>query len=216
MGNYLPGLVLAGDTLAGFLDHVGVGSKARPGHHALPGGLEVSSVLVVEVTAETASAGLEHLRGRDLNTLAIEENPEGFLGEVDQVDRVFVPLDLHDNLLARAFLSNDLLDLSGTQSDFTGLAFNLKPELQTRGLGGHLEFGDTGQDLDFLLLTLDRLGQDSNGDLLSAVLEEQVVAVIQFVAVGLVIESPDVLGFNAARGRDLVPGHVLHNVVPVK
>ena len=206
---------MAGDSLAGFLDHVRVGSKAGPGHHALPGGLEVSSVLVVEVTAKTASASLEHLRGRDLNTLAIEENPERFLGEVDQVDTVFVPLDLHDHLLARALLSNDLLDLSGTQGDFTGLAFNVEPELQAAGLGGHLELGETGQDLDFLLLTLVRLGQNGDGDLLSAVLEEQVVAVVQFVAVGLVIESPDVLGFNTARGGDLVPGQVLHNVVPI-
>ena len=89
---FVPGHVLAGDSGTGFLDHVGVGGEAGPGHHALPGGLEVGGVLVVEVAAETASASLEHLRGRDFDTFAIKENPERFLGEVDQVDIVFVPI----------------------------------------------------------------------------------------------------------------------------
>ncbi len=205
---------LAGDALARWLlEHVREGGQAGLGHQALPGGLEVSSVLVVEVTAETAGTSLEHLRGRDLNPLTVEKDPKRFLREDDKVDVVLVPLDLHDDLLRAFRAGNDLFNLTGLDEELTLLSFNVQLEPHLAGFGGHQKLGDTGQDLDLLLLgALDVLGQDSDGDLLSAVLEEQVEAVVQLVAVGLVIEGPNVLGFDAARGGDLVAGDVLQNV----
>ena len=214
---FVLGPQLAGDALArGLGDHVAEGGQAGLGHQALPGGLEVSSVLVVEVTAKTAGTSLEHLRGRDLDPLSIEKDPEGFLREDDKVDVVLVPLDLHDDLLGTFGAGNDLFNLTGLDEELTLLSFNVQLELQILpggNVGGHQELGDTGQDLDLLLLRVqDVLGQDSDGDLLSAVLEEQVEAVVQLVAVGLVIEGPDVLGFDAARGGDLVTGELLQDV----
>jgi len=54
----VPGLVLAGDALARFLNHVGVGRVAGFGHDAPFGGLEVSGVFVVEVAARPQALDL--------------------------------------------------------------------------------------------------------------------------------------------------------------
>ena len=212
---FVLGPQLAGDALALVLDHVRESSQPGLRHQALPGGLEVSSVLVVEVTAKAASAGLEHLAGTDFEPFAIEKHPQRFFGELNEVDVVGEPLDNHDDhwgfWVDRA--DTDLFNSTGGNNDIAFLAVDAQFKLDFAGAGDHAELIDSRKDLDLLLLGIQVLGHDGNGDLVGAVLEKQVPAVVQFVAVGLVIEGGDEVGLDAARSGDLVPGQVLHDGV---
>merc|ERR1719510_1513069 len=67
------GLFLTGDTLALFLNHVGIGGKSRT-HHAHLRTLEIGSIFMVQVTAKSTSPGFEKLRSRNFNTFSIKED----------------------------------------------------------------------------------------------------------------------------------------------
>ena len=204
----VPGLVLAGDALARFLNHVGVGRVAGLGHDALFGGLEVSGIFVVEVAAKAAGPGLEQLRGGNFDTFAVEEDKGVLVAEEDVVDVVDVPHDFHDDASLGV---GDFLDLVVVDLDLFGAAFEVHLDHDFGGLTLHAQFNLTGEDLDNLFLGT--LSQDGDGELVGAVLEEQVPAVVQLVVVGHVVEGGDVLGFDAARGGDLVAGVLLQQGV---
>ncbi len=98
----------------------------------------------------------------------------------------------------------------------------LDPELGTLtllllglGLGLHLDLVDAGVDLDLLLLLvlLEGLGGDGDGELVGAVLEEEVLAGVHLVAVGLVVEGGHPLGLDGAGAGDLVAAELLVEVV---
>jgi len=202
-------LILARDSLAGFLDHVRVSSKPRPAHQALLGSLEISSVLTIQIATKTASTAPKHVRSGNLDAFTIIENPETFLDSIDKDHIVLVLLDLNNGLTGSVLPG---LGLTGLNVD----AFLVTVEVHLdHKVGGEDDFRRTGQDLDLLLLrvSLDILGQDSDRDVLGAVLEEQVVAVVQLVLIGLVIEGGNIAGFDPAGGRDLVLGQLLHDVV---
>lgn len=181
------------------------------GHQTHLGGLQVSGVLAVKVTAKAASPGPEHVRAGNFDALAVKENPEGLTDGVDQVDVVSVPLDFHDDLVVGVL---DLVNAARLDANLFLAAFNVQLNLHLTIDRDQLDLDGSGQDLDLLFLTGQLLGQNSNRDALGAILEEQVVAVVQLVAEGLVVEGGDESGFDAARGGDLVSGDLLHQVVP--
>ena len=81
-------------------------------------------------------------------------------------------------------------------------------------LGLQLDLVDSGKDLDNLgrLGSGDSRGQDGDGDESRSVLEEEVLAVVDLVAVGLVVEGADVGWLDAAGGRQHVVGNLLDDL----
>merc|ERR1719295_2381093 len=61
--------------------------------------------------------------------------------------------------------------------------------LEGRALWDNLGLSDAGQDLDHLLLARDSLGGDGNWNVLGAVHEENVLAVVDLVGEGHVVEG---------------------------
>ena len=98
-------------------------------------------------------------------------------------------------------------DQGYTGLSVNGYRFALNNQLNVHvscGDRGHDNFGDSGKDFDFFIQSCEGFGHNGDGDLFRAVPEEQVVAVVQLVGVGLVVEGGNTSGFNTARSRDLV------------
>ncbi len=130
---------------------------------------------------------------RDLDALAIIENPQGLQGEADKDDIVRISSGLKDYL----GVVLDLLEHARLELDLLLLAINIDAEAANGGRA-HLECGDASKDLDLLLKVGAALGQDSHGYLVGTVLEEQVPAVVDLVTIGLVVKAGDVVGLNTA------------------
>merc|ERR1719334_1534354 len=71
-------------------------------------------------------------------------------------------------------------------------------------LWDNLGLSDAGEDLDHLLLARDRLGGDGNWNVLGAVHEENVLAVVDLVGEGHVVEGADNRWLNTAGSWDMV------------
>lgn len=98
-------------------------------------------------------------------------------------------------------------DQGYTGLSVNGYGFALNNQLNLHvscGDRGHDNFGDSGKDFDFFIQSCEGFGHNGDRDLFRAVPEEQVVAVVQLVGVGLVVEGGNTSGFNAASSGDLV------------
>ena len=171
-------------------------------HDAHAWGLQVSGGLTVVNTAKADRARLQDLWGGDLNPGTVSEDSQELGWDVDHVDVVGVALQLNNDPSAGSPLDDSL-----ALSELDGFAVDL--DNHGAGFWDDFDFGDSGQDLDNLLLLGDSPGQNSDWDLLRSVEQENVLAVIDLVLVGLVVESVDELWLDAASGWDLVGGNLL-------
>lgn len=112
------------------------------------------------------------------------------------------------------------MNLSFGQFDFLVFVVGAQFDLQTTvHLGADLRLennlANSRQNLDDLgrLRSRFALGQNSNGNLSGAILEEQVHAVVHLVVVGVVVEGADVGWLDAAGSGGLVVGQLLENVL---
>merc|ERR1719219_2016431 len=183
------GQILAGDALARFLNHVRVGSKTRTGHDAPLRCLEVSSCLSIEVTTEPTRSSSQQRICKDLDMFTTKYNHDMLLDSMDCIVIVFKPLDMQnfqtimtDNLhVTRQDLNNLLLAIQ--------VQLNLHVGSRNRS---HENLSNTSKNLNFLGDSLKIPSHDSNRDLFSAISEEKVEAVVQFIVVHLAIKGVDV------------------------
>lgn len=143
--------VLLGDaTIASVvLHHVAVAGEPGLGHDALLGGLEVSSVLKVEVATHATQAVVDQLRSDDFDLAAVREDLEALDG-VDDVDHaILVSLDSQDNVAVLVALDHGFhgrhVELLAVDDDIDRTTDPLRAE--------GLELDDilAAQDLDALL-----------------------------------------------------------------
>jgi hypothetical protein len=201
-------LVLRRDALAMFGDHVSVGSDARLLEDAHLGSLQISELLTIEVTADTASASADELRSHDFDAFSVEGDFEHVLEFTDDDDSIEEGLDFEDGLESDGVLDDVEFSLS------QHLLLAVDEDTGQNGAGFGLEFDDVQSDDDLdLLLTAGTAGGDGNGEDARAVLDQEVFAVIKGIGVGLVIEGGDPLAFNLARGRGLLVGALLKKAV---
>ena len=126
---------------------------------------------------------------------------------------VVVTLDVNLDLASDVRLLDDGLAFG----DFQGLALAVDLDFDGHSVGLVLALGPehdlvhSGQDFNNLggLGTGDALGQDSDRDHVGAVLEEEVLAVVQLVLVGPVVEGSDVGLLDPAGWRQHVVGELL-------
>merc|ERR1719204_3002538 len=90
-------------------------------------------------------------------------------------------------------VGNDWVDLLTIDNNFEG-----------RALWDNLGLSDTRKDLNHLLLARDSLGGDSNWDMLGAVHEENVLAIVDLVREGHVVKGADNRWLNTAGSWNMV------------
>jgi len=180
---------------ARLVDQVGDSGKVWP-HDALAWGLQVSRALTVHVTAKTNSAGLKQLWGNNLNHDSVGQDSDALLWDVDGDNTILEHHDHGGNLALDGLLDN----LANNWVDLLTVDKNL----EGRALWDNLGLSDTGKDLNDLLLTRDSLGGDGNWDMLGAVHEENVFAIVDLVGEGHVVEGTDNRWLNTAGSWNMV------------
>jgi len=180
---------------ARLVDEVGESSKVWP-HNAHTWGLEVSRAFTVHVTAKADSAGLQQLWGNNLNHDSVGQDSDALLWDVDGDNTILEHHDHGGNLALDGLLDN----LANNWVDLLTVDKNL----EGRALWDNLGLSDAGEDLDHLLLARDSLGGDGNWNVLGAVHEENVLAVVDLVGEGHVVEGADNRWLNTAGSWDMV------------
>ena len=180
---------------ARLVDEVGESSKVWP-HNAHTWGLEVSRALTVHVTAKADSAGLQQLWGNNLNQDSVGQDSDALLWDVDGDNTILEHHDHGGDLALDGLLDN----LANNWVDLLTVDKNL----EGRALWDNLGLSDAGEDLDHLLLARDSLGGDGNWNVLGAVHEENVLAVVDLVGEGHVVEGADNRWLNTAGSWDMV------------
>lgn len=211
----VPLLVLGWDSLATWGTLGGrsrlvedVGDSANLwGHDALPWRLQVSGVLTVHVSAKTDSAAPDESGSNNLDPLAVVDNGKRLLWEVKPVGVVVVPL--HLNLNVGTLRRLNLLVLSWSQL----LLVSVNLDGGRSSLWGDLDLELTGDDPNLLLRSgLQRPGEDSNWEVLGAILKEEVLTVVDLVSVSLVVEGGDEPWLNSTSDWNAVQGEPLSKV----
>merc|ERR1719378_730355 len=194
-GGWDAGATLEAGGGATLVDQVGDSSKVWP-HDALAWGLQVSRALIVHVTAKTNSAGLKQLWGNNLNHDSVGQDSDALLWDVDGDNTILEHHNHGSNLALDGLLDN-------LANNWVAL-LTVDKNLEGRALWDNLGLSDTGKDLNNLLLSRDSLGGDGNWDMLGAVHEENVFAIVDLVGEGHVVEGTDNRWLNTAGSWNMV------------
>lgn len=201
-------LVLSGDSLARFRDHIGVGSDAGLLEDAHLGSLEVSESFTVKITTNTTGTSADELGSNNFNVFTIKSNFKHVLKVTDNNDTIEEGLDFNNRHAGDRRPEDNEFSLSQDLE----LSIDKDTGHDRTGLG--LEFNDvqTNNNLD-LLLGAGTTGSDSNGEGTRAILDQEMFTVIKSVRVGLIVEGGDIFTLNAATGWALLIGGPLQKTV---
>jgi len=186
------------------LDSVGSNFDFGSGVDTLLGSTEVSDLLVVQITANTAQLVLQQEAGFNGNAFTVKLQVQVELGSIEVDNTVLRSVEFKDNFIK--FITDDLLHVL-LEMDVGSIDLDLDVTQVGRVLVSRNQqnFSLVQEDLEFLdLAVLDGASEDSESEFRRAITSDQVEAVIHLQGKRAVIEGAEPALFKLTLGDKAV------------